>query len=135
MDINGIILALQNLPIWVWVILVFVVLALAGDRKLWELEVKFPLKETVGRGEIEFESYKKKGKSIEVELELETAYQHAEIEIFLNNISVLKIPKMENNQKRFYYSQTAKYQKPKEGDPVSVKIGGQELFSGVLVKD
>lgn len=41
MDINGIILALQNLPVWVWVILVFVELALTGDKELWELEVNF----------------------------------------------------------------------------------------------
>ena len=59
--------------------------ALFGDRKLWELEVKFPMKHGVGRGEVEFECLKKKGSTIEVKFELEEMFHNKPIEIFLNN--------------------------------------------------
>ena len=84
MDINQILELLSTIPTWVWVIggIIFVVIVF-GDRKLWELEVKFPHKQGIGRGEVEFECLKKKGSSIEVEFQLEDLFQNKKIEIFL----------------------------------------------------
>lgn len=59
MDVNKILAILFTIPNWAWVVGGFIVFAiLFSDRKLWELEVKFPMKPGVGRGEVELECYK-----------------------------------------------------------------------------
>ena len=53
MDINEIIGLLSTIPTWAWIIVGFVLFVIIfGDRKLWELEVKYPMKPGVGRGEV-----------------------------------------------------------------------------------
>lgn len=74
MEYTEIINFVTELPGWAWFGLLIVFLFFTGDKKEWDYEVKFPLKEGVGRGEVELECLKKKGSSIEVELELEPEY-------------------------------------------------------------
>ena len=127
---------LSALPTWVWVIGVFIFIVIVfGDRKLWELEVKFPQKHGVGRGEIEFECLKKKGSSIEVKFELEDLFQNKNIEIFLNNKLVFSVHESKNSSSRTYINEKLEIEKPSEGDEVTVNIGGQKQFEGVLVRD
>ena len=106
-----------------------------GDQKLWELEVKFPTKPGVGRGEVEFECHKKKGSSIELKFTLEELFQNKDIEIILNNRSIYIIPASKNSAARTYINEKLELQKPTEGDKVEVTIGGQKQFEGVLVRD
>ncbi|MFK7816374.1 MAG: hypothetical protein AB8B92_08560 [Gammaproteobacteria bacterium] len=136
MDINEIITMLAYVPAWVWVIgaIIFYVM-IFGDRKLWELEVKFPNQHGVGRGEIEFECLKKKGTSIEVEFNLEDLFKQKTIEIYLNNRLVYTVHAVKNNGARIFIKEKIDIQKPNEGDKVLVNIDGQKQFEGVLVRD
>lgn len=136
MDINYVLGMFSAVPTWVWVIGGIIVFAiLFGDRKLWELEVKFPMKSGVGRGEVEFECHKKKGSSIEVKFELEELFHNKDIEIHLNNRLVYTVPASKNSGNRIYINEKLALQKPNEGDKVGVTIGGQKQFEGVLVRD
>jgi hypothetical protein len=55
MDVSQILELLSTIPTWLWVFGGFIIfMFIFGDRKLWKLEVKFPTKSGVGRGEVEF---------------------------------------------------------------------------------
>ncbi len=136
MEINEIFGLLSTIPTWVWVvggIVIFVILF--GDQKLWEFEVKFPMKHGVGRGEVEFECLKKKGSTIEVKFELEEIFHNKPIEIFLNDKLVFTVPQAKNTGRRIYIEENLDLQEPNEGDKVCVHIGGQEQFEGQLYRD
>ncbi|MFW5432045.1 MAG: hypothetical protein ACKE5M_07060 [Methylophilaceae bacterium] len=135
MELTEIINFFKDLPFWGWIILFFVYVFIFGDRKLWEYEVKFPLEAGIGRGEIEFECFKKKGAEIEVHLQLEPYYQHKHIEILRNGISVYAIEPSQNIGKRIFIKKRTQLEKPAEGDKITVKIGGKDVFSGRLVLD
>jgi len=136
MDINEIFAMLASVPTWVWILGAFILYAfIFGDRKLWELEVKFPNKHGVGRGEIEFECLKKKGTSIEVEFNLEDLFKQKAIEIYLNNRLVYTVHAIKNKGARTFIKEKIDIQKPNEGDKVMVNIDGQKQFEGVLVRD
>ena len=126
---------ITELPGWAWFVLVIGFLFITGDKKEWDFEVKFPLKDGIGRGEVELECLKKKGSSIEVELELEPDYNNKKIEIFLNNTLIYTIPQNKNIGKFVRIDKKTKIQKPAEGDDVLIKIGGEHIFSGQLVLD
>lgn len=123
------------MPVWVWVILFFVLAVLFGDKKLWEYEVKFPFKQGIGRGEIEIEGMKKKGNKIEVKFDLEPAYQDKKIDIFLSGKLVHTVASNKNSSGRFFYTEKYNAGDPTEGDEVVVKIDEQEIFKGQLVRD
>ena len=136
MDINEIFGILSTAPTWVWVIVgIMIFVVLFGDRKLWELEVKFPMKHGVGRGEVEFECLKKRGSSIELKFTLEELFQNKDIEVILNNRTIYTIHASKNSTARTYINEKLDLQKPNEGDKVVVNIGGQKQFEGVLVRD
>lgn len=136
MDVNQILELLSAIPIWIWVLAGFIIfMFIFGDQKLWELEVKFPVKSGIGRGEVEFECHKKKGSSIEVKFELEELFNNKDIEIHLNNRLVYTVPAIKNTGNRIYINEKLELQKPTEGDKVEVAIGGQKQFEGVLVRD
>jgi len=135
MEYAEIINFITNLPGWVWFVLFIVFLIITGDKKEWDFEVKFPLKEGIGRGEVELECLKKKGSSIEIELELDPDYHNKKIEIFLNNNLIYTIPQNINVGKYIRIDKKAAIQKPSEGDDVLIKIGGETVFSGQLVLD
>jgi hypothetical protein len=126
---------ITDLPSWAWFALGFGLLMLAGDRKLWEYEVKFPLKAGIGRGEIELECLKKKGSSIEIKLQLEPNYHNKLIEIYLNNALIYTIPESSNTDKPLYINKKIQLQQPTEGDEVQIKISNKEVFTGQLVLD
>ena len=136
MDVSQILELLSSIPIWVWVLGGFIIFVfIFGDQKLWELEVKFPKKSGVGRGEVEFECHKKKGSSIEIKFDLEEMFQNKEIQIHLNNRLIYTVPAAKNSGTRVYINEKLELQKPNEGDKVEVTIGGQKQFEGVLVRD
>ncbi|QMU61664.1 MAG: hypothetical protein GKR92_08130 [Gammaproteobacteria bacterium] len=136
MDFTQILELLSTIPIWAWAFGGFIIFMFVfGDQKLWELEVKFPTKPGVGRGEVEFECHKKKGSSIELKFTLEDLYQNKDIEIILNNKSIYTIPVSKNTSARTYINEKFALQKPNEGDKVEVNIGGKKQFEGVLVRD
>lgn len=136
MSINDIFSLLASVPTWVWVIGVFILYALIfGDRKLWELEVKFPNKHGVGRGEIEFECLKKKGTTIEVEFSLEDPFKQKALEIYLNNIKIYTVQAVKNKGMKTFIKEKIDLPKPNEGDKIFVNIEGQKQFEGVLVRD
>lgn len=125
-----------NIPTWIWVVFaLFVYVMIFGDKKLWELEVKFPMQPGVGRGEVEFECLKKKGTKIEVEFNLEEMFQNKNIEIFLNNSKVFAIPAVKNKGSRLYVTEPITLSKPNENDKVEVHIGGKKQFEGHLYRD
>lgn len=136
MDINNIIAMLASVPTWVWIIGAIILYTIIfGDRKLWELEVKFPNKQGVGRGEIEFECLKKKGTSIEIEFNLEDIFKQKTIEIYLNNRLLYTVHAIKNKETRIFIKEKIDLQKPNEGDKIFVNIDGQKQFEGVLVRD
>jgi len=108
---------------------------LSGDRKLWEYEVKFPLKKGVGRGEVEIKCLKKKGISIEVEMELEECLRNEAIDIELAGRLIHTIPAKDNNAARIVHRSPLKLDKPNEGDLLSIRIKGNPVQSGHLVID
>ena len=124
-----------ELPVWVWILLGFGLLFVFGDRKLWEYEVKFARVTGIGRGEIEFESLKKRGTSIEVKLELEPIYRSKPVEIFLNGKLVFSIPADKNAGEIMRITEAIDLTEPQEGDEVVVKISNEQLFSGQLIPD
>ena len=135
MDISSMFELVSTIPIWVWIAGAIAILILFGDRGLWEYEVKFPFSENAGRGEVEFKCYKKKGSVIEVELNLESECINKDIDIYLNNHLVYSIPGEKNNSARLYLNRPLDMQKPNEGDEVSVKVQGRNIFNGPLVLD
>lgn len=135
MEIADILTFFKELPFWGWIALFFFYVFLFGDRKLWEYEVKFPKEAGIGRGEIELECLKKKGGQIEVMFDLEPAYHHKPIEIFRSGLSLFTIEADENNGKRIFIRRKIKLEKPAEGDHITVKIDGKDVFSGRLVLD
>lgn len=135
METTQIFAFLGSVPTWGWVIVVLFVLFAAGDRILWDYEVKFPLKEGVGRGKVELEGKKKKGPCIECMFELEKPYQNQTIHIFLNGQEIYQVKAEKNNSRRFRLSEHIQIPRPNEADKVSVHIGGKEIFSGLLALD
>ena len=127
---------LSGTPIWIWVVgFVIVFLIFTGERILWDYEVKFPLREGVGRGKVEFERGSKKGTRVECVFELAAEYQNKPVEIYLKKVLVHTIPVEKNNSNRFRIKQAMDFDEPTEGDEVSVRIDGSEVFSGNLVLD
>lgn len=108
-----------------------------SDPEIWDYEVSFPYKEGVGRGALEFECYKKKGEHIEARFKLEPEHQNHEIKIYLNGELVHTIHKAINCKNNFRIKEKidVKIKQPSEDDTVTIRIGGLELFSGVLHKD
>lgn len=135
MDLSQLLTVLDSIPALVWVILVFVVLFLLGDRKLWEFEAKFPLKPGVGRGEIEIECFKKRGAVIEAEFNLEPDYNGKAIDVVVGQQLALSIPARENIGSYFRFEQAYELAKPTEGARVEIKIDNELIFSAVLVLD
>lgn len=136
MELSEIIHYIQHVPTWIWFVAGFVLLILTGDTKRWEYEVKFPMKQGVGRGEIEFKCLKKKGTSIEIELSLDTMQAEKPIDIYLNERLVYSIAADENiANKRIYINKKITIEKPREADTVAVKIAGQSVLTGQLVLD
>lgn len=135
MEVSEIIAVIDSIPTWVWVMGVIAILFASSDRIMWDYEVKFPLKEGAGRGKVELEGKKKKGPYIECNFELEKTYQNRTIDIFLNGHAIYQIPAEKNNTNRLRLSQPITLSQPKEGDMVSVHIGGEEIFTGQLVLD
>ena len=136
MDTNQILELLSTIPTWLWVAGGFITFVIIfGDKKLWEFEVKFPMKPGVGRGEVEIECLKKKGSFIELEFTLEELFQNKDIEIILNNRLIYTVPASKNNGANLNVDEKLELQKPNEGDKVEVSIGGEKQFEGVLVRD
>ncbi len=135
MEFAEIINFFKDMPFWGWIIIFFIYVFIFGDRKLWEYEVKFPLQTGIGRGEVEFECYKKKGSSIEINLQLEPDYNNKRIDIMLNGLVVYTIPEHDNTGKSIVINKKSPLEKPNEGDEVIIKIGSEKTFSGQLVLD
>lgn len=135
MEINQIIEFASQVPTWAWVVGVIAILIIFGDKKLWELEAKFPLNKGVGRGEVEIEYYKKKGAAIEVELTLEPFYQGKEIAVYLKRQLLITIPANKNHTSRVRFTKNIDLPDTEEGDEVSIKINNDTLFTAPLVRD
>lgn len=137
MDFAEILNFIHNSPGWAWFVIGFVLLILMGDKKLWEFEVKFPMKQGVGRGEIEFEGLKKKGTHIEIKFNLDASQANQQIDIYLKERHVFTIPADQNQaDSRININKKIKLeQPPNEADTVTVKIGGQQVFDGQLFPD
>jgi len=124
-----------DMPWWAWIVPFIGVFLLFGDRGLWDFEVKFPMTEGVGRGEVEFECWKKKGTFIEARFTIEPESANEEMDIFHNGERVYTIPAQKNAGGRVYVNEKITFEKPTEGDHVTVHIRNQEVFSGPLIKD
>ncbi len=135
MTANEIIMFISDLPWWVWVGLFLAVAILTGDTKKWEYEVKFPLREGIGRGEIELKHYKKKGTMLEVKLQLEQSYRNREVRVYLNNNLIHTILADQNTGNYLRATHKVELRQPKEGDDIRVEIGADDVFSGPLVLD
>lgn len=133
---DNIILAfsLGDVPWYAWCALVILIFIIFGDKVIWDYEVKFPLKEGVGRGVVEFECHKKRGAFIEMRLELDSSQWRKEIDVLLDGRSVYT---MSNGsaRARVYVNHKLDMEEPSEGQMVVVRIDGQDAFSGPLVLD
>jgi hypothetical protein len=125
-----------NMPWFVWAAFLFIpIMVVLGDRKLWEYEVKFPQTTGVGRGEVEFEAYKKKGTTLEAKFQIDPDSANKDIEICLNDKHVYTIPAQENTGGRVYINKKIQLDKPEEGDQVIIRIRHEEVLSGPLIRD
>jgi hypothetical protein len=125
-----------NMPWFIWAFFLFIpVMVIFGDRGLWDFEVKFPQTTSVGRGEVEFECWKKKGTVIEAKFQIESDSANEDIEIFLKGSHVYTIPAQKNTGGRIFIQEKITLDKPEEGDQVTVKIRNEEVFSGPLIRD
>ena len=70
-----------------------------------------------------------------MKFDLEEASRNVPIEIFINDSLVFTIAKDKNTSARLFLEKNIDIGKPNEGDTVSVRINGQEAFSGQLVRD
>lgn len=135
MTANELITFITDLPWWAWLGLFFLFLFMFGDRVMWEYEVKFPLREGIGRGEVEFKHLKKKGTKLEVKLRLEQSYRNREVAVYLNNNLIHTIPKDKNTGDYLRIEEKVEIREPKEADDVRVEISGDVIFEGQLVLD
>ena len=126
---------MSGIPWYAWLGIFIGIMIVFGDRILWDFEVKFPFKEGVGRGKVEFEHHKKKGTIIEARFDLEPDCWHEDIDIYLKGEHVYTIPSKKNDGGRTYSKEKSEYDKPAEGDEVTVKIRGEVVLSGPLVLD
>lgn len=136
MNLSEITNFLSSIPTPVLVIGGFVIFMLIfGEKVLWDYEVKFPFKNGIGRGEVEFECGQKKGPRIECEFELNDSYKNIAIEIFLRDKKVYTIPAARNMQTFIKVKEHIPFDRPEEGDLVTVKANNETIFSGQLVLD
>ncbi len=135
MDIKEIFTIIESIPWWGWLALFIAYVVIFGDKKLWGYEVKFPLKEGAGRGEVELECFKKRGTSIELELELDTFFLEKEISVYLSHDLIYVVPKDKNIESHLNIDESIKIREPKEGEEITIKIEGKSVFSGQLVLD
>ena len=127
---------LTGIPIWIWVIGILILYGyLFGDKKIWEYEAKFPQVPKGARGEIELERYQKQGTKIKVELHLHPSCINKEIEVFLGQRLIYKIPAERSQKSRLYLNESLELKKPEEGEIMTVKIGNNTLLEGVLIRD
>jgi hypothetical protein len=91
--------------------------------------------EGIGRGEVEFEGYKKKGHIAQAKFMFEPGFTFHEIQVFLEGAPVLRIPAERVKGGRLFHSEKIDHGRPREGDRVTVQIDGNEVFSGQLVRD
>ncbi len=134
MDLVILAFSLGDVPWYGWTALVLLILFIFGDSKQWDYEVKFPMKEGIGRGEVEFEGLKRRGPIIEMRLQLDPSQTNKEIEVLLDGRSVYSMPNGSGSS-RVYVNEKIDLDEPKEGQMVVVKIDSQEVFSGPLVLD
>ena len=126
---------LVAIPIWVWVVVFFAVLFLLGDTKHWEYEAKFPRLEGFGRGEVEFNSFKKRGTEIEVKLKLDKRACGSHIEVRLNDKLVYELPPEKTREEFVFIMEKIAFDEPSEGDEVSIWAEGEKKLSGPLIID
>ena len=126
---------IQSIQLIVWVALFIFILFLFSDKQLWEYEVKFPLTEGVGRGEIEIEYYKKAKGSIDIELELDPNYHNKSLDIFLEDIKILNIPADKNTGPRLRLHEVYTHTEPHEGMIIKIKHNEQAILFGPLIMD
>lgn len=130
MDLDEILQAISDAPIYVWVILFLIVGLLFKDKSRWEKEVNFRYKEGVGHGEVEIEHSKRRGTEIEVEMKLVEKYQDRPISIVVNDKLACTVPPQLNNGRGREFKARYQLGKPNSGDIVKVVIEGETLFSG-----
>ncbi|NRA39772.1 MAG: hypothetical protein HRU15_16645 [Planctomycetes bacterium] len=135
MGIEQLLFILDSIPWWGWMLFVCTLSIIFGDRVAWEYEVKFPLREGIGHGKLEFECTKKKGSYIEISFQLEKDYQQQEIEIYLNQQLIHCLDSRQNNSSHFQFEERVDFAQPREGDIVRVCIAQQEIFTGTLALD
>ena len=126
---------LMGMPWYAWLVAFVVIIVIFGDRVLWDYEIKFPMTEGVGDGEIEFECHKRKGTQFEARLNLESNWWGEDIEVFLNNAHVYTISKRKNEKGRPRILEQVEFEKPNVGDIVEVRIRGEVVLTGPLVLD
>ena len=129
------VLLMDGLPWYGWFIVVIVIMFIFGDRIYWDYEVEFPKVPGIGKGEVEFESLKKKGTIIEARFKLEPDYWHEEIHIYLKGDLIYTIPSQKNSSTRTYINDNIELEEPASGDEVSIYIRDEIVFQGTLVRD
>ena len=135
MELTSIIDLFQSVPFFVWIILIFIILALFSDKQLWEYEAKFIFQEGIGGGELEIEYYKKAKGSVDLELTLDELFQNKPLEVFLEDDLILAIPAEQNTGPRLHFHDEFKLAEPHEGMKVHIKCDNEPLFTAQLLLD
>ncbi len=126
----------NSVPMWVWAIVAIIMVMFAlGESILWDYEVKFPLAQGIGRGEVDLTCGKKKGTRIKYRFELEETCRGVPITIAVNGKPIHTISAEKNNKNRLFAIEFKNFPEPKEGDVVTVSSHGNPWFRGPLVLD
>ena len=126
---------IADIPWWGWLVLFIAYVIVFGKKKLWDYEVKFPFKEGIGRGKVEFECFEKEGPKVEVKLSLDPQLHNKKIDIYLSGHCVFSVPSALNIEPQLRIEESLSMNEPKEGEIVDVKIDDNIIFSGPLVLD
>lgn len=140
MNINDVIVFLQGVPVWAWVVFGIVVMIVFGDRKRWEYELNIPFTDGFGHGEIEIEAssnklFKREKQVIEIELELEPDAQNKVYDIFLNGDLIYSLSEHDTDNQNVRIHKKYTGAKPNNGDMIEIRHNSNVIISGKLHKD
>jgi len=130
MQINDIFVIFEQIPVYLWIIIGFVIVLLFSDRKKWDEKVKFNGQDNLGSGYIEVDCYKRKGMIITADLNINDEFSNQPIEIFIKNALGHTIPSKKTKYGIVKYKNSCELTRPKKGDLVEVKINDKTILSG-----
>ena len=129
---------LEQVPVYVWVIIAVIVLILFGDRKKWDKKARFPdngvrsSNGSTGPGYVEVECYRKKGMMLTVELSFDEKYNNQPLQIYIGDYLAYDTHPNKNKWGIVKYKGAYRLTKPEHGEKVEVRSNGETILSSTL---